>query len=337
MNTPISIIIPTYNRAHLLPRAINSILREIQPYDEIIVVDDESTDNTAALIKQYGRVRYLKKARGGAGPARNLGIMESRSPLIAFLDSDDEWLPGKLALQRRLMDALPEVDYCFSDFRVVNRDGKTYPHYLQQWHQDPRPWSAILGKGEVYSSIAPLPHNLPDFMVHKGNLYLQLMERPYIATFTLLYRKNTGGKPLFFTDDLPIFEDWEFFGRLASGRTGAYLDCETAIQHGHNGARLTQAPVLTQVQTRLKLIRRLWGTDERFLSQHSERYEEVVNKLEVMCRFYAAKELLRTGHMREARAAFRTVENYPALYRLLLMTPGFVMRAADHVRRPFGA
>ena len=54
-----------------------------------------------------------------------------------------------------------------------------------------------------------------------------------------------------------------------------------------------------------------------------------------MRRFYTAKELLRTGQMREARAAFRTVEHYPALYRLLLMTPGFVIRTADRVRRPF--
>ncbi len=336
LNTPISVVIPTHNRAHLLPRAINSALREIQPYDEILVIDDDSTDGTAAVVKQYGRVRYLKKKRGGAGPARNLGISESCSPLIAFLDSDDEWLPGKLALQRRLMEALPEVDYCFSDFRVVNSDGKTYPRYLQQWHQDPRPWSSILGKGELYSSIAPLPHNHPDFMVHQGNLYPQLMERPYIATFTLLYRKDTEGDPPFFMDDLPIYEDWEFFGRLARGRKGAFLDCETAIQHGHDGARLTQARVLTQVQARLKLIRRLWGTDETFLQQHDAQYGELIRKLEAMQRFYTAKELLRTGKMRAAREAFRSVENYPALYRFLLMTPGFVMRAADRVRKPSG-
>lgn len=335
--TPISVVIPTHNRAKLLPRAINSVLRQIQPYDEILVVDDGSTDDTAAVVSQYRHVRYLKTNHGGAGAARNSGIAESRNPLVAFLDSDDEWLPGKLALQRRLMDVLPEVDYCFSDFRVIDRDGKTFTRYLRQWHQDPRPWNIILGKGAMYTSLAPLPHNLPDFMVYKGDLYPQLMERPYIATFTLMYRKNTGDKPLVFMDDLPIFEDWEFFGRLASGRTGAYLDFETAIQHGHHGPRLTQAPVLTQIETRLKLVRRLWGTDERFLSQHSARYEELVHRLEVMRRFYAAKELLRTGHMREARAAFRSVENYPAVYRLLLLTPGFVIRAADHVRRPFGA
>ena len=335
MNTPISIVIPTYNRARLLSRAIDSVLRQIHKYDEIVVVDDGSTDDTAAVIGQFRQVRYVKKEHGGAGPARNLGIAESHNPLIAFLDSDDEWLPAKLTIQRRFMDAESEVDYCFSDFRVVDRDGKTYPRYLQQWHQDPRRWDTILGRGELYSSIAPLPANQPDFMIHKGDLYPQLMERPYIATFTLLYRKNTGDTSILFAEDLPIFEDWEFFGRLAYGRKGAYLDCETAIQHGHDGARLTQARVLTQIETRLKLLHRLWGSDERFLRQHAARYEEVTNSLEAMRRFYAAKELLRTGHMREARAAFRAVGDYPLLYRLLLMTPGFAIRAADRLRRPF--
>ena len=299
-----------------------------------MVVDDGSTDDTASAITQFRRVRYLRKARGGAGPARNLGITESRNPLVAFLDSDDEWLPGKLELQRRLMDARPDVDYCFSDFRVLDRDGKIYPHYLQHWHQNQQPWDAILSQGKTFSSIAPVPHGLSDFMVHSGNIYAQLMERPYIATFTLLYRKNSGVESsLLFSDDLPIFEDWEFFGRLARGRTGAYLDCETAIQHGHGGARLTQARALTQIEARLKLLARLWGTDEEFLRQHGARYQKLANGLEAMRRFYTAKELLQTGNMREARAAFRAIDNYPASYRLLLMTPGFVIRVADRMRR----
>jgi len=335
LNTPISVIIPTHNRAHLLPRAIKSVLGQLQEADEILVIDDGSTDDTAAVINRFHHVRFLKKARGGAGSARNLGIAESRNPLVAFLDSDDEWLPGKLALQRQLMDAMPGVSYCFSDFRAVKSTGKIYPRHLRQWHRDPRPWDEILGPGEQYSSIAPLPDEMPDFRIHRGNLYAQLMERPYIPTFTLIYRKDTGDPAPLFACDLPIFEDWEFFGLLASGRTGAYLDCETAIQHGHDGFRLTQAHPIIQIESRQKIINRLWGTDENFLRVHAARYEKLTGNLESMRRFYTAKELLRTGQMREARAAFRAIGSYPAAYRLLLMTPGFVIRAADRVRRPF--
>lgn len=332
MNTPVSVIIPTFNREQLLPRAINSVLRQMGPEDEVLVIDDDSTDNTAAVVARYEHVRYLRKPHGGAGAARNLGIDESRNPLIAFLDSDDEWLPGKITLQRRLMEALPSTAYCFSDFRVIDRDGNTYPRYLQQWHHDPRPWSVILGDGETYSSQAPLPHGAKDLMVYQGDLYPLLLERPYIATFTLLFRKETRGDPPRFAEDLPIFEDWEFFAKLSRGRVGVYLDCETAINHGHTGARLTQARALTQVRSRLKLVQRMWGADEEFQRQHAARYRALVEELEAMERFYSAKELLRTGHMREARAAFRAIGHYPALYRVLLVAPGFVMRTANRLR-----
>lgn len=335
MSTPVSVVIPTYNRAHLLPRAINSVLPQLREHDEIMVIDDGSTDDTASIVSRFRRVRYLKKPRGGAGPARNCGMAEARNPLIAFLDSDDEWLPGKLELQRRLMEALPDVDYCYSDFLVSDRNGRAHRRYLRHWHQDQRSWDVILAPGRLFSSIAPVPHNLPDLMVHEGNLYPQLMEHPYIATFTLLCRKIKGAGAPLFSDDLPIFEDWEFFGRLARDRKGAYLDCETAIQHGHDGLRLTQAHLITQIESRQKIINRLWGSDENFLREHAARYKEVVDHLESVRRFYTAKELLRAGQMREARAAFRAIGSYPTAYRLLLMAPGFVIRAADRVRRPF--
>ena len=93
----VSVVIPTYNRAHLLPRAITSAIAAIAPGDEILVVDDGSTDRTAEAVAPYGdRVRFIPAPHGGAGPTRNRGIREARCPLVAFLDSDDEWLPAFL-------------------------------------------------------------------------------------------------------------------------------------------------------------------------------------------------------------------------------------------------
>src|SRR5262245_57694351 len=93
----ISVVIPTYNRAHLIRRAVDSALLQCTERDEVIVVDDGSTDGTTDILTRYaGHVRYLKLPHAGAGHARNAGIAAARNPLIAFLDSDDEWLPGKL-------------------------------------------------------------------------------------------------------------------------------------------------------------------------------------------------------------------------------------------------
>jgi len=103
-NPKVSVIIPTYNRAHLVGRAIQSVLNQTYQDFEIIVVDDGSADNTKEVIKKFQeqdkRVKYIRheKNRGGSA-ARNTGIKASRGEYIAFLDSDDKWVPGKLEKQ----------------------------------------------------------------------------------------------------------------------------------------------------------------------------------------------------------------------------------------------
>ncbi len=93
----ISAIVPTYNRAGVIAQAIDSILSQVPAPDEVLVVDDGSTDDTAAVLAQYGdRIRVLTQPNGGAAAARNLGIREARGEWLAFLDSDDIWFPGRI-------------------------------------------------------------------------------------------------------------------------------------------------------------------------------------------------------------------------------------------------
>ena len=98
----VSVIIPTYNRAHLIGRAIRSVLDQTYQDWELIVVDDASTDDIPGIVKGFtdGRVKYIRHDENkGAAAARNTGIQAARGAYIAFLDSDDEWLPEKLERQ----------------------------------------------------------------------------------------------------------------------------------------------------------------------------------------------------------------------------------------------
>ena len=99
----ISVIIPTFNRAFLVKRAIQSVLNQsFQPY-EIIVIDDGSIDGTGELIKtEFPLIKYIWQQNSGISHARNLGIQKSQGNWLAFLDSDDEWLPKKLEMQTRI-------------------------------------------------------------------------------------------------------------------------------------------------------------------------------------------------------------------------------------------
>lgn len=110
----ISVVIPAYNYARFLPKAIDSALRQEHPANEILVVDDGSTDNTAEVVARYGPpVRCIYQENAGLPAARNTGIKAARFSHIAFLDADDEWLPGMLRRAMELFAGLPE------DFALV--------------------------------------------------------------------------------------------------------------------------------------------------------------------------------------------------------------------------
>jgi glycosyltransferase involved in cell wall biosynthesis len=105
INQPVSVIIPTYNRVASVTRAIDSVLDQTYKNHEIIVVDDGSTDNTRKVLNErYGdRIRYVHQTNKGSAAARNVGIAASSYDFVAFLDSDDYWLPRKLEVQVPLM------------------------------------------------------------------------------------------------------------------------------------------------------------------------------------------------------------------------------------------
>jgi glycosyltransferase involved in cell wall biosynthesis len=119
----VSVIIPAYNRANCIQRAIQSVQTQTCKDVEIIVIDDGSTDNTSEVVKSIpdNRIRYIGcKANRGAGAARNEGLKAAKGSYIAFLDSDDEWLPEKLARQVERMDSKPsEIGVCICGAHII--------------------------------------------------------------------------------------------------------------------------------------------------------------------------------------------------------------------------
>ncbi len=309
---------------------MSSALAQCVPGDEVIVVDDGSTDNTEGILAAYlDRLRFIKIPNSGAGVARNRGVRESKNDLVAFLDSDDEWMPGKLELQRNLMQARPDILFCFSDFAGRARDGREHRHYLARWHDDLRSWDEILGPGALYSSIASLPAGIDDFNFHVGDLYLLELTANYIFTGTLVVRRQEAQKSLHFGEGLPTYEDWECFGRLAKHGLGAYLDCETAWQISHDGWRLTDADVATNAGTRMILIKRVWGADPEFMDKHGDLYRKTTTEQ----RLLKIKGLISQGRTKEAGSELKEVESAPGLYRLLAALPGPFVRGLVGLRR----
>jgi len=132
MNPRVSILLPTFNRARLIGRSIRSVLAQTDPRFELLVIDDGSTDETETVVGGFGdpRIRYLRtESNGGAPAARNFGIRQAKTDLIAFQDSDDEWMPDKLQKQLDAMDETGgEVGVVYSDMLRILADGETVYH-----------------------------------------------------------------------------------------------------------------------------------------------------------------------------------------------------------------
>jgi len=177
----ISIIIPTFNRGHIVTRAIDSALSQTHDDFEIIVVDDGSTDNTREVLAPYkDRIRYLYQENKGVARARNKGIQEANGEYIAFLDSDDYWLPDKLELQMKYFKAHPDVDLVYG-----------------------RHWKELDGRKK---KLRPKGKKLAH-----GNIYNDVIFSSYLWMGTVVVRKNCLFKVGLFNDRL----DKDIFLRLA--------------------------------------------------------------------------------------------------------------------------
>lgn len=328
----VSVVIPTYNRSGLTIRAVTSALMALAPGDEIIVIDDGSTDGTASrLMAAFGdRIRLVRTTNKGAGAARNRGIAEARCSLIAFLDSDDEWFPDKLYLQRSVMTERADIVGCFSDFGMKDHDGSEHRCWMKQWCDYGRPWEDVLGLPVLFSSLAPLPTGRGDFGVFVGDLYPWLLEGNPIATSTLMIRASVAQSFVRFAENVPTFEDLWCFSSMARVGPVALLQSETAWNNGHRGPRLTNSSsLLTCVSLRLRLLEQFWGADEQFLARHRARFESAKSSLDLE----RAILLMYEGRMAEARASLQAVRHIAFSHRFIANMPAPIARNLLHARR----
>jgi len=166
------VVIPTFNRRGLLPRAIDSVLKQTRLPQEIIVVDDGSTDGSAEMVgKQFPLVHLIVQENRGVSAARNAGINFASGDWLAFLDSDDEWLPEKLERQMKMLAKHREMKICHSG-ELWLRNGR--PLAQKKKHRKPSGWvfqkclelcaispSSALIHREIFDTVGLFDESLP--------------------------------------------------------------------------------------------------------------------------------------------------------------------------------
>lgn len=143
----VSVVVPTYNRAALLPFTLDAILAQTRPPREVIVVDDGSADDTSAVLRRYEpAVRAIRIDNSGDLAARNVGLRAATGDLVAFCDSDDLWRPAHLETMLDLWAAAPELNCAYADFQIVRDD---------QWQPTSKFAAAPTGFWDGLRAIAP--------------------------------------------------------------------------------------------------------------------------------------------------------------------------------------
>lgn len=329
MRETVSVVLPTWNRARLLPRAIGSVTAQLEPGDELIVADDGSTDDTASVVAHFGPpVRHLALSHAGAGAARNAAWRVARGPLVAFLDSDDRWLPGKLALQRSLLAARPELTSCFSDFRTASIDGVEREGGLAGWLGGPPRFEDRLPSVPLGRLLPDAPWD-PSIRVHLGDFAPAALRGPIVNIGTVLVRKERIGPELGCAEDVATFEELPAVARILRAGPAAFLACATLVQHDHPGPRLTGADHVTRARAKIRILERAWSGDPAFLARHGA---ELAAHLRAE-RVKLARLLLGEGDARAARRVLEEIDAPPRELALLAQLPEAALRGALGVRR----
>lgn len=273
----VSVNIPTYNRAHLIRYALDSVLRQGYPNIEVVVLDDGSTDGTAAVVAEYGdRVRYFHRPNGGLGAARNAAMDKSTGDYIAFLDSDDEWFDFKLALQMAVLERMPEAGFLFTEFVILKGNGTKIHQGSRSWLAQPVDWSEMYPR-TVPSSTLGVTHPSGPFTIYSGRIYRHFLHEALVLPTTAIVRRKAIGA-LRFTERMTIFEDWEFFARLAHHHDAAFLDAETAVNRGHDGPeRLTRCSAVAKAECYMQMLDRVWLADPNFAREFPEELGRTIS------------------------------------------------------------
>ena len=178
MPVKIAVVVLAFNQARLLPATIESVLSQSYPAAEVVVVDDGSTDDTAAAIRKFQpAVRYIKTEKNlGICGARNTGIAATDSDWVALCDHDDLWHPSKLYWQAHLVELAPRAEFQFTDFVHIRND---------EW----QPERKFLGIGDAYWAEGRQVVE-PDLWLFPGGLFLRLLAYQPIFPSTMLLSRS---------------------------------------------------------------------------------------------------------------------------------------------------
>ena len=210
MSPTVSVIIPTYNRWPMVGEAIESVLAQSYRSWELIVVDDGSTDDTSERLALYGsKIKYISRQRSGVAAARNHGIASATGQYVAFLDSDDLWMPRKLEVQTAFMEQHPNVQICQTEEIWIHRGVRINPK---------------------------AKHAKPSGDIFRSSLDLCLVSPSAVMMSTPLFIESGG-----FDESFPVCEDYDLWLRISVHCSVPLIPVPLVVKRGGHSDQLSHS------------------------------------------------------------------------------------------------
>ncbi len=204
----VSAIITTFNRSSLLLRALNSVFSQSHLADEVIVIDDGSTDHTAQQVREkFPQVRYFWQENKGVSAARNHGIWEAKGQWLTFLDSDDEWRPKKLEKQLKALQDNPQYRICYTD--------------------------------EIWIRCGRRVNSMKKHAKYGGYVFKQCLPLCIISPSSVILHRSVFEKVGLFDDSLPVCEDYDLWLRTCALYPVLYLDEPLIVKYGGHADQMS--------------------------------------------------------------------------------------------------
>lgn len=246
----VSVIMPAFNASAYIEEAIDSVLAQDYPNKELIVIDDGSSDDTVARVQAYGdRVQLLTQANQGSAVARNQGLDAAKGAYIAFLDSDDVWLPGKLTAQVGYLEAHPEIGMIYSDWLPWKRD--------KQSKAFPSPETLIPAAPDA----GVPPEEIPLLTEGSGWLYNRLLFGSLLHTITVMARRELIEQVGRFDPELKRGQDYDYWLRASRHTEIHQLDRVFALYRLHGSGCITQWPDINYEKLVVEKALARWGLE----------------------------------------------------------------------------
>ena len=319
-------IIPSFNRAYCVERAIDSVLGQTHLGCRVILVDDGSTDDTEAMMMaRYGgdsRVTYIRQANRGVSGARNTGLAAVTGDYVAFLDSDDTWKPWKIELQLDCMRRLPEVGMVWTDMDAVDsHDAVRQERYLKVMYgaYQRLPSEGLFQKSLLIEGKNFLPASLlAGARVYWGDIFSQMVLGNLVHTSTVLLTRARATQVGGFNEALAFSgEDFDFHLRTCVEGPVAFADVSSINYRVGNEDQLTRS------EYNIHIARNYLNTILPFIQRYRERISLSDRTLRLtLARAHAwiSEESFHSMDLKEARShAFQSLRRQPSRYRMWLI------------------